>query len=265
MMNMAIPKIVPPTTLSFAAAILWAMILLMGTTTLQPCMGLLRHGGNPPNKRGIMAPTTSTATAASAAAAAAAAATSAASSTTHRALGVHGGKGGISLEDDDVENGEDDDDDDDSDDAGTFPPVEEIGEPSGSNDGSLLERICGLYADFGWSAGFTPGGGAGGMKNNNNNNNNSNSNKSLVACLDYANLLHLMCPNDYEVSKICAATAMTPPTTTTLSDAVHQEFCRPTFEDAYFSLVLNKNETMICENLCADFIMEGSCCTMECP
>ena len=256
MMNMAIPKIVPPTTLSFAAAILWAMILLMGTTTLQPCMGLLRHGGNPPNKRSIMAPPTST-TALVAALDVSATTTSAAS--TLRALGVHGGKGGISLEDDDVENGEDDDDDDDSDDAGTFPPVEEIGEPSGSNDGSLLEHICGLYADFGWSAGFT-GGGAGGM---NNNNNNSNSNKSLVACLDYANLLHLMCPNDYEVSKICAATAMTPPTTT-LSDAVHQEFCRPTFEDAYFSLVLNKNETMICENLCTDFIMEGSCCTMEC-
>jgi hypothetical protein len=137
-----------------------------------------------------------------------------------------------------------------------------------------LEHICGLYADFGWSAGLrsmastsTSSTGTAGDTTTTPDNMMMMmmSNNHHAACLDYASLLHLMCPNEYEVSKICAAAAATATTTTTTwQDAVHQEFCHATFEDAFSSRVLNLNETMICENLCTSFVIQGACCTIEC-
>eukprot|EP00429_Kryptoperidinium_foliaceum_P000600 CAMPEP_0176012718 /NCGR_PEP_ID=MMETSP0120_2-20121206/5939_1 /TAXON_ID=160619 /ORGANISM="Kryptoperidinium foliaceum, Strain CCMP 1326" /LENGTH=166 /DNA_ID=CAMNT_0017345611 /DNA_START=131 /DNA_END=631 /DNA_ORIENTATION=- len=77
----------------------------------------------------------------------------------------------------------------------TLPPTERIVEPEGSNDGSFLEHICGLYADF----------------------------SSFPNCQEFDQFQHLMCPHDYEVEKICASAEID------LTVAAMNEFCTPLF------------------------------------
>lgn len=108
------------------------------------------------------------------------------------------------------------------------PVVEEIIVPSGSNDDSHLERICSLYADFGAQRGD---------------------------CQEFKGLLHLMCPDDYEVQKICGATGGA----VKLEDAIASEFCFKTFEN---TLATGGNAT--CDELCTDFVVESSFCAVSC-
>jgi len=155
----------------------------------------------------------------------------------------------------------------------TTPPVEEIVEPSGSNDESFLERICLVYEDFAVASNFLQPTG------------------TTSLCEEFQKVVHLMCPNDYDVTKICAATreaavgdsndtTATMNTTIEIEDrtvmevAIYGEYCFPKFGNLLLEMTedgvgeqAQEDATAMgpqCENRCAAFVTDSGCCKVDC-
>jgi hypothetical protein len=116
----------------------------------------------------------------------------------------------------------------------TLPPTEEVLEPAGSNDGSHLEHICGLFAEFGSVASTFEGG-----------------------CDDFDRFKNLMCPDEYEIGKICDSRADNSDT----QEAIADEYCGPLFTP----LSDVPEEEYLCADVCISFVSEANCCNLSCP
>jgi hypothetical protein len=116
----------------------------------------------------------------------------------------------------------------------TLPPTEEIAEQSGSNDSSHLEHICGLFVEFGSVASTFDGG-----------------------CDDFDRFKVLMCPDEYEIQKICDSRVHHSDT----QEAIADEYCGPLFTP----LRDVPEEEYLCADLCNSFVSEFNCCDLGCP
>lgn len=106
------------------------------------------------------------------------------------------------------------------------PDVGAAGDPDDSNDSSHLERICGLFGDFHDSA--------------------------SDACEPFDAFNDLMCPNDYEIQKICSAKYVA------IDEAIVGEYCEPLFAP------LGDVSDDPCVDLCKSFVADAGCCNLSC-
>ncbi len=113
--------------------------------------------------------------------------------------------------------------------------LQEVVEPSGSNDSTHLEHICDLFAEFESVA---------------------SSNTVMDACETLEGFKFLMCPDEYETMKICASSGPLD-----INDAIMNAYCLPMFE----SLNDIPAEGMLCADLCSSFFVEADCCNLSCP
>jgi hypothetical protein len=95
-----------------------------------------------------------------------------------------------------------------------------------------LERICGLYAEFGTN--------------------------STGGCGPFDGFSHFMCPNAYEVLTICAIMA-NQTTVGDVGDVTTEEFCSSTFGH-----LSDNGEVPSCESLCTAYVVDAGCCTIDC-
>lgn len=119
-------------------------------------------------------------------------------------------------------------------DDGTLPPTEEIFEQDGSNDSSHLEHICGLFSEFG-----------------------SQTSNFQESCDDFDRFKYLMCPDEYEIGKICDFRTQYQ----AIQDAITGEYCGPLFS----ALSDVPVEQDLCVDLCNSFVAESDCCELSCP
>jgi len=109
------------------------------------------------------------------------------------------------------------------------PEVNQVVGPAGSNDGSYLEHICGLYTEF--------------------------LSKANNTCDSFQRFGNIMCPNDYELQKICTTSSYSD-----LSEAVVGGFCEPLF----VPLVDVPEQQVLCADLCKSFAVDTHCCNISC-
>lgn len=115
----------------------------------------------------------------------------------------------------------------------TLPLLEDVSEPSGSNDGSHLEHICSLFAESGSIlAGFQG------------------------SCDDFDRFKDLMCPDEYEIGKICDSRAQY----SDIQEAIEDEYCGPLFSPLNEVPV----DEQTCADLCKSFVLEWNCCNLSC-
>lgn len=120
----------------------------------------------------------------------------------------------------------------------TLPPFEAVLQHSGSNDSTHLEQICGLFVDFARVA--------------------ASSINPMEECGNFDNFNNLLCPDDYEVQKICSSSG-----SSDILDASFNAYCLPLFQ----SMTMNSfsKDGMICAEICNLFIVQADCCKLRCP
>jgi hypothetical protein len=113
---------------------------------------------------------------------------------------------------------------------------------SGSNDDTHLEKICEILGEF-----DAVGRGSG----------NDSTIEWKNYCSDFGIKNHLLCPNEYELEKICSNGS-----SQLHSSAVELNYCEPLFEpleDGEFQTA--------CVEFCTNYVSMdlGSCCNLACP